>query len=190
MNWIDEANKKLEEQRANFQESIDSGEVARRRQSNANSTNAKYVDRINLGKILKESYKNNPTMKKNLKKNAANSNKKAKENGTHESDEFKEKMRINGLNHVKSGHLDNIRPKAKKASIESRVKSGKERKLRVLEHIPFGVEFEISKDLKPICIKLNEVEFYWNKICKDFDLVEKVYEGTSRIDPPRFKRLK
>tara|TARA_R110000737_G_scaffold157586_1_gene186008 strand:+ start:862 stop:1377 length:516 start_codon:yes stop_codon:yes gene_type:complete len=30
MNWIDEANKKLEEQRANFQESLDNGDAARR----------------------------------------------------------------------------------------------------------------------------------------------------------------
>lgn len=33
MNWIDKANKKLEEQRAKFQESLDNGEVARRRKS-------------------------------------------------------------------------------------------------------------------------------------------------------------
>ena len=30
MNWIDKANKKLEEQRANFQESLDSGVAAKR----------------------------------------------------------------------------------------------------------------------------------------------------------------
>ena len=30
MNWIDEANKQLEKQRANFQESLDSGEAAKR----------------------------------------------------------------------------------------------------------------------------------------------------------------
>jgi len=42
MNWIDEANKKLEEQRANFQESIDSGEAAARKRS-ASAKNGGYV---------------------------------------------------------------------------------------------------------------------------------------------------
>tara|TARA_R110002167_G_scaffold296367_1_gene500800 strand:+ start:923 stop:1438 length:516 start_codon:yes stop_codon:yes gene_type:complete len=37
MNWIDEANKKLEEQRANFQESLDSGETRKRKGSYAAS---------------------------------------------------------------------------------------------------------------------------------------------------------
>ena len=39
MNWIDEANKKLEKQRADYQESIDSGEAAARNRS-ANASNA------------------------------------------------------------------------------------------------------------------------------------------------------
>ena len=33
MNWIDEANKKLEKQRADYQESLDSGEAAKRKKS-------------------------------------------------------------------------------------------------------------------------------------------------------------
>jgi len=37
MNWIDEANKKLKEQRANFQESLDSGETRKRKGSYAAS---------------------------------------------------------------------------------------------------------------------------------------------------------
>lgn len=42
MNWIDEANKKLEEQRANFQESLDSGEAGKRKRS-ASAKNGGYV---------------------------------------------------------------------------------------------------------------------------------------------------
>jgi|TARA_R110000744_G_scaffold87317_1_gene170540 hypothetical protein len=159
-------------------------------QSLANSSNAKCVNREKLGKILSESYKNNPEMQTKMKECGSTTSLMRLERGDYESEKYLEIMRANGNKHVASGHLDNIRPKATKASIESRVKLGKERKLRILEHIPFGVEFEISKDLKPICIELNEVNLYWNKIVNDCDLVEKVYKGTSRIDPPRFKRLK
>ena len=155
----------------------------------ANKENAKCVDREKLGKILSESYKNNPEMKIKLKQNAINSHLKAKQNGSYQTIEFKEKMRNNGLKHVKSGHLENIRDIATQASIKSRINSAKERKLNILQHIPMDFEFEVTKHLKPICIKYNEVHGYWSKIVKDKTLVEKVYNGTSRFDPPRYKKI-
>ena len=49
MNWIDEANKKLKEQRDNFQESLDSGETRKRKGSYAASCVSK-ENRIKTGK--------------------------------------------------------------------------------------------------------------------------------------------
>ena len=50
MNWIDEANKQLEEQRAKFQESLDNGDAAARKRSAAAVNGGKAT-----GKIHKES---------------------------------------------------------------------------------------------------------------------------------------
>ena len=50
MNWIDEANKKLEEQRAKFQESLDSGETRKRTASYAASCVSK-ENSIKKGKL-------------------------------------------------------------------------------------------------------------------------------------------
>ena len=55
MNWIEEANKKLKEQRANFQESLDSGKTAKRLLSYRNSKAAKAsgASQIKSGKLGK-----------------------------------------------------------------------------------------------------------------------------------------
>jgi hypothetical protein len=45
MDWIDKANKKLEEQRANFQESLNSGEAAKRVRKYISSQGAKAVSK-------------------------------------------------------------------------------------------------------------------------------------------------
>ena len=155
-----------------------------------NSDNAKLVDREKLGKILSESYKSNPKMQDKMKENGVNTCAKLKARGYYESKEYLDMMKSNGNKHIESGHWGKVRKVGTKSSVKSRIKKGKERKLRVLEKIPFGVEFQISKDLKPICIELNEVHKYWNKIVSDPDLVKKVYKGTSKTDPPRYIRIK
>ena len=55
MNWIDEANKKLEEQRTNFQESLDSGEAAKRGMSSGGKIGGKTGNSTNAGLAAKES---------------------------------------------------------------------------------------------------------------------------------------
>ena len=156
----------------------------------AGSNNAKNVDRVKLGKILSKSYKNNPEMQATLKQNASDTHKKLHESGYYKSEKYLEIMKANGNACVESGQWKKVQEAGTKASIKSRINKSIERKLKVLNHIPFGVEFSVSKDLKPICIELNEVNRYWNKVVGDSDLVKKVYNGTSRIDPPRYIRIK
>tara|TARA_R110001592_G_scaffold312553_1_gene587925 strand:- start:24 stop:398 length:375 start_codon:yes stop_codon:yes gene_type:complete len=55
MNWIDEANKQLEKQRANFQESLDSGEAAKRAKSAGGKIGGKTSNSTNAGLSAKTS---------------------------------------------------------------------------------------------------------------------------------------
>tara|TARA_R110001632_G_scaffold229408_1_gene365499 strand:- start:37 stop:408 length:372 start_codon:yes stop_codon:yes gene_type:complete len=95
MNWIDEANKKLEEQRANFQESLDSGEAAKRGMGAGGKIGGSRKGLINGGLAAKESGQLLAAQIKGGK--------------------------TTGKMHVESGHLEKVR-KPKKAGDASRKK--------------------------------------------------------------------
>ena len=97
MNWIDEANKQLEKQRANFQESLDSGEAAKRGMGAGGKTggaNRTKENKTACGLIAKKSGQ--------LLKAAIKGGK------------------TTGRMHVESGHLEKVRDinKARAASLK------------------------------------------------------------------------
>ena len=97
MNWIDEANKQLEKQRANFQESLDSGEAAKRAMGAGGKTggaNRTKENKTACGLIAKKSGQ--------LLKAAIKGGK------------------VTGRMHVESGHLEKVRDinKARAASLK------------------------------------------------------------------------